>query len=182
VLNNLYICETKQISMQTQNNEPLYCECCGAKLLGRWESVSKGLVKSLVKLKEQVIKTNTNSVHLKHLTLSKSEYNNFQKLRYHGLVARVKNQSGEIETGYWLLTKRGNLFLNNTLSIPKKVLIFRNSIVDRSLEATKVKDVLVNEEPYWFEKHDLEFQWIDVLDVEGDSSILSDENGQTKLF
>lgn len=168
--------------MQTKNNEELYCECCGAKLLGRWESVSKGLVKSLVKLKKQVIKTNTNAVHLKELTLSKSEYNNFQKLRYHGLVARVKNQSGEIETGYWLLTKRGNLFLNNEINVPKKVLIFRNSIVDKSFEITNVKEVLINEEPYWFEKADFQFQWIDVMDLEGDTSLLSDKNGQTKLF
>jgi hypothetical protein len=166
----------------TQNNETLYCECCGAKLLGRWESVSKGLIGSLIKLKQKVIEKDSNAIHLKQLTLSKSEYNNFQKLRYHGLVARVKNNQGEVETGYWLLTKRGNLFLMDKIVVPKKVLIFRNSIVDKSIEETKLSDILKSDDPFWFEKKDYEFEFIDVLDIEGDSELLTDKNGQTKLF
>ena len=110
--------------------EKKICPCCGAKLTGRFERVSRGLANSLIKFRKQVVKNKVNKVHLANdLELSKNEYNNFQKLRYHGLIAHYKcKETKEFLTGYWLLTHRGNKFCKNELHVPKKLLIFRNKI------------------------------------------------------
>jgi hypothetical protein len=140
-----------------------YCSCCGGKLTGRYERVSKGLALSLLKFREQILSQSelagklVNKVHLsKDLKLSKNEYNNFQKLRYHGLIAHYKNkETKEYETGYWLLTSRGNLFCKNELAVPKKLLIFRNKIEERSEEKITLENVLKNDDiPVWYKRED----------------------------
>ena len=141
--------------------EKKQCECCGAKLTGRNERVSKGLALSLIKFREKVLEQSeasgvfVNKVHLsKDLDLSKNEYNNFQKLRYHGLIAHYKDKNTRAyESGYWLLTKRGNMFCKDELAVPKKIYVFRNRIKDRSIEKIILTDVLKEESiPYWYRK------------------------------
>jgi len=180
---------------KTENQEIALCPCCGAKLSGRWENISKGLVKNLIRFREQVLEKRENKIHLlKDLNLTHSQYNNFQKLRYHGLIAHViDKQTKKDESGYWLLTKRGNLFIKNEISIPKKVFIFRNKIQERGKDLVSVHDILrdKNNEPYWYKKHDYEYQiaFLDILDAEeANYSLNTNTNGksggdiQGKLF
>jgi hypothetical protein len=181
--------------MQAENNqEKFLCPCCGAKLSGRWENVSKGLVKNLIRFREQVLEKRENKIHLlKDLNLTHSQYNNFQKLRFHGLIAHYKNPiTKKEESGYWLLTKRGNLFCKNQTAIPKKVLIFRNRIQERGEEKITASYILksTTEEPYWSKKDDYEYQiaFQDINDFDNnndndsDSNDDSDYNGQGTLF
>jgi hypothetical protein len=173
--------------MQNLEKSEQECRCphCGAKLNGRWENLSKGLVENLIRLREQVLRSRENKVHLmKDLSLSHSQYTNFQKLRFHGLIAHYKNPVTKLEeTGYWLLTKRGNQFCKNQISIPKKVLIFRNSIKERGVNLVDAVTVLKQKsnEPYWYQKDDYETQivFLDILDAD---EIKIDKNGQGKLF
>lgn len=120
-----------------------YCEHCGAKLLARWERISPLLIKDLVKLYVCVHKKNSNKVHVSsELELSATEYNNFQKLRFHGLIAHVPNAPG-----YWLLTKRGGQFLSGQIKIPRSVKIFRNKIQEHSSLLVTLTDVL-HDQPF----------------------------------
>lgn len=168
-----------------KTNEVHLCPCCGAKLTGRWENISKGLSKNLIRFREQVLLKGKNKVHLmKDLNLTHSEYTNFQKLRFHGLIAHYKNPiTKEEETGYWLLTKRGNLFCKNEIAIPKKVLIFRNKIQSKGDKFVNISDIFAQKdsEPYWYQKEDYNSQivYLDILDAE---EIKVDINGQGKLF
>ena len=143
--------------MQTEKK---LCPCCGAKLTGRDERISKGIVNNLIKFRKAAIRslkaTGVNRVHLaKDLNLTNNQYNNFQKLRYHGLIAHYKNkETKEFESGYWVITSRGNNFAKNNCYISKKVVIFRNRIVERSEEKVNLAAVLKNDDlPYW-DKHD----------------------------
>lgn len=168
-----------------QSEEKSLCPCCGAKLNGRWEHISKGIAENLIRFREQVLLKKENKVHLmKDLYLTHSQYTNFQKLRFHGLIAHYKNpETREEESGYWLLTKRGNQFCKNQASIPKKVLIFRNSIQDKGDVLVNISEILSskNTEPYWYQKDDYEREivFLDILDAD---EVKTDMNGQGKLF
>ena len=113
-------------------NKKQCCEMCGQTIAPRKESVGKGIIRSLYKMAKYVKTTGFNKVHPeKDLELTTSEYNNFQKLRYHGLVAKYKYE-GEIEAGYWLITHKGYGFLNNNFGTAKYVEVFNNRIVGYS--------------------------------------------------
>lgn len=158
------------------------CPYCDASMKKHWQRLSKGLAKSLVKFRSKVIELNRNKIHIKDdIDFTKTEFNNFQKLRYHGLVAKCKNtETGLNESGYWLLTKRGNLFCKNQLSIPVGVLTFRNKIREKTKDFCTIKDVLKEDGlPYWDEKDDFTFKFADIYDYE---EIVQDINGQTLLF
>ena len=162
------------------------CDCCGAKLTGRNEGVSKGLALSLIKFRKKVLENSNiagelvNKVHLsKDLNLSKNEYNNFQKLRYHGLIAHYKDKiTKQYESGYWLLTKRGNLFCKNELAVSKKIVVFRNKIQEKSnlkvtfIEVMKDKDI-----PFWYSKEDFNMNFVDTNDYDEDK-----DDNQLELF
>jgi len=134
-----------------------------------WHSLTPGLIKTLVKFRKEVLNKRLaqfNRVNpARDMNLSTNEYNNFQKLRYFGLVAKCKTDSGEHESGYWLLTRNGNKFCKGLIQMPKKVQTFRNRLVDKSSERVDVKDVLKSETLPYFEK-DFDFDLADVMDVD----------------
>src|SRR5487761_378645 len=102
--------------------EVKFCDHCGAKLTGRWEHLSPGLIDTLLKFATKVKEKNANMIHLQNdLNLTKNQYNNFQKLRYFGLVAKVKDPTKR-KSGYWALTRKAGNFLTGT-SIPRSVLV-----------------------------------------------------------
>ena len=168
-----------------KSDEKRLCPCCGGKLDGRWENISKGIAQDLIKLRERVLLTKENKVHpVRDLNLTHSQYNNLQKLRFHGLIAHYKNpETKKEESGFWLLTKRGNLFCKNQISIPKKVLVFRNRIQDKGDKLVNMAQILSpkNTEPYWYQKEDYEKEivFLDILDAD---ELKIDINGQGKLF
>ena len=47
-----------------QSEEKSLCPCCGAKLNGRWEHISKGIAENLIRFREQVLLKKENKVHL----------------------------------------------------------------------------------------------------------------------
>jgi len=134
------------------------CPYCGASLKEYWQRLTPLLVNGLVKMKQKIINKNENRIHLQNdLNLSKSEYNNFQKLRFHGLIAHCKNEDGSRDSGYWLITKRGNDFLRGLLAIPSRVRTFRNHVVDHESRLVYIKDV-IGSTPYAESVDDIQFR------------------------
>lgn len=163
------------------HKEETICPYCGASLVMRWERLSKGLVKTLIEFRKEVVEKNKfNRVHpRKDMKLGISEYANFQKLRYHGLVAHVKKADGTEDSGYYLLTRRGNLFCKNQIEVPEKVLIFRNKIEARGTTFTNVERILKGIDiPYWDGKEDFDIEFKDIDDY---ADIRFDNNGQGLL-
>lgn len=164
------------------NKKQAKCPHCNANMYVHGHRLSKGLVDSLIKFKTMVLELNENKVHIKdQLSLTKTAFNNFQKLRYHGLVAKyIDSETDEHLAGYWLLTKRGNQFLKNELSLPVVVYTFRNKIIDKHKDLVKLQDVLKdNSMPYWDEKSDFIVDYADLHDIE---EMNFDSVGQGLLF
>ena len=156
-------------------NSHLNCPTCDARLTGRWEYITRGHLTLLTKLHKAIKKHKRNSIHLqKDMELTKNEYANFQKLRYNGLVAHA------VETGCWLLTRRGAKFLKQEIDLPKGVLIFRNRIQKYHTERVTIETILKGKEPYWLTKEDFDYESIDIVDFEIDrfEGIKFDEKGQ----
>lgn len=171
--------------METKSkSEEKNCKCphCGANMYVHGHNLSKGLVHTLIKFKNRVIEKKENRVHIKdELHLNNTQFGNYQKLRFHGLIAKcIDPVTKQHEQGYWLLTKRGNEFVKNMISIPKKVYTFRNKIVDKDKDFVTMQQVLKDEMmPYWDEKNDFICDYMDILDAE---ELKYDSTGQGLLF
>jgi hypothetical protein len=124
-----------------------------------WQRLSPGLVNTLIKFRQAVLRKRENKVHVpKEVEFTKNEYNNFQKLRYHALVAKVKDKQGNRVSAYWLITRRGNQFCKGEISIPEKVKTFRNKITEYGEKKVNIAQV-VESVPYWDQKDDfMDFQ------------------------
>lgn len=113
------------------------CSHCGHRLNPRIEVMNRGLLSLLLQLIEAVKIKGENDIHLRNEmpALTKTQYNNFQKLRYHGLACRSKKRNGA-----WLVTRLGAKFLRNEKSISKNVYIQNNRIVEWGEEEISIID------------------------------------------
>lgn len=133
------------------------CPNCGGSVSGRWERLTPGLVGILVKFKQAVIYKQANAVSPNQMAaLSHSEKANFQKLRFHGLVAKVRIEGEHLE-GLWLLTRRGSQFLLGNLAVPRKVFVFRNEVRDHDADLATVGQILRSGLPAFDGKFDFEY-------------------------
>lgn len=167
-----------------EKEHALICEHCGAKMLKHWHRISEGLAVSLTKFRAEVIRTHTNKVHLVNdLKLTKIEYNNFQKLRYHGLVTKYINPETKLNiAGYWLLTHRGNLFCRGEIDIPFRIQTYRNKISERETRLINIKDILKDQDmPYWDSKTTMEWERC-LPDTSDYEDFKTDEHGQMSIF
>lgn len=144
-------------------NDIKICEHCGAKLRQYRVPLTKGIIKALVKFRSAVYFKNRNRIHLlKDMAdtpyeLTRHEWNNFTRLRFHGLVAKYK-ENGEHVSGYWLITHRGAQFLNGEIQIPESVMIFRNKVVEHSENYVTITNVMKDETiPYFEKRGDIEY-------------------------
>lgn len=124
------------------------CTHCGARMKKYWHSITPGLVKTLVKIYEAVSKKGENKIHPhKEMQLTTSEHMNMTKLRFHGLIAKYRDE-GEVERGFWVITSRGADFLKGKIQIPGKVLTFRNKVESHDDQMVTITEVM-RSEPYW---------------------------------
>lgn len=123
------------------------CPHCGASMKMYWHKITPGLVRALVKTYQTISSNGENKVAKDEIKLSHSEYGNFQKLRFHGLIAKYKVE-GKWVRGTWLLTRRGAEFLKGRIEIPAKVQTFRNKVVGHDPRMVKVADVM-DVQPYF---------------------------------
>ena len=159
------------------------CSCCGAKMKLHYHRLNKGLVNVLIKFRKQVLAKNHNQIQISELNLTTTEFCNFQKLRYHAMIAKCKDSEGKRMGGYWLLTKRGNEFCKGLIEVPEKVGTFRNKIRKKSKEFVSIGKVLNNELPVWDSVETMDFEMYVDSDIEEslwDDPIV-EQSGQSKL-
>lgn len=125
------------------------CPCCGAKMKKYWHRITPGLVGILIKCYDFVKENGQNRFKMNELKLSHSEYGNFQKLRFHALIAKHK-VDGEWVGQEWVMTSRGIDFLCGRITVPVRVQTFRNRVVDHDLETIHIKNIWNGGLP-WFE-------------------------------
>lgn len=129
------------------------CPHCGAKMKEWKHALTPGLISIFLEFAKAVKNKGINEIHLQNeVSLSKNGYNNFQKLRYFGLVAKVKDENDQPKAGYWLLTRLGIQFLKGMSPAPKWVMTFRNRITEKSEELVFIDDVQQVFPRVWFQK------------------------------
>jgi hypothetical protein len=128
-------------------NEHQRCPYCDAKLNNRTERLTKGLCKTLIKFWHKSL-NGTRARHLlKACGFTTSEINNFQKLRYFGLVEKTST------SGVWRMTPLGEQFAMNCCDVPVYVEVYRNEVKTRSTETASITAILQTE-PYWLQRQD----------------------------
>lgn len=137
------------------------CEHCGSHIKPHKQRLTPGMVHALVKARKAVYLLNRNSFHLYddlvgENQLTTTEQMNWTKLRFHGLVAKVKNEDGSPKRGYWLITSRGFAFLRGEISIPNFVVTKQNKVIERSTTKVNLASV-IGSMPYWDSYSDFEY-------------------------
>lgn len=131
---------------QTPTITPCKCPTCGASLKKYWHRISRGTTIGLIKAYNTVKEKNENKFNLTRDLIGEnkltiSEQVNWSILRFHGLVAKVK-QNGKPIGGYWLITKRGADYLSGKIQIPRRVETWRNHVVDHDTRLVGIMDVM----------------------------------------
>lgn len=133
----------KKIVAQSKGEDDK-CILCDAQVKEYWHRITPGLVKALAKAYAVVCKKGRNEFDKNELNLDHSEYGNFQKLRFHALIAK----NDKDKRGNWLITRRGSEFLQGVIRIPARVKTYRNRVIDHDPETLTLRDVIKSEE-YW---------------------------------
>lgn len=125
------------------------CEHCSegeyiVKVNKFWHKITPGLVHTLVKVYKRVVEKNQNIVHMNELELDHSEYGNFQKLRFHALIAKLR-KDGQTVHRSWVITKRGAKFLRGERAIPGRVRTLLNRVIEHGDVQVKLIDVMRND-------------------------------------
>lgn len=147
------------------------CSHCGASMKKYWHKITPGICTALIKINKAVNLKKVNDVRIDKLptdlALTHVERCNWQKLRLHGLVARVR-ESGYVKRGRWCITRKGYKFLMGQ-EIPERVMSFRNRVEGHSPEVTTLSKALRGTP--WFESiDDIKFEYAEPYQ-EGDAAI-----------
>ena len=116
------------------------CSICGQVTMKHRHVFNAGLAQAFLKAADKFALGQ--SFHLQHdLELTKSEYANFQKLRYWGLIDKAY-ATGKRKGGYWTLTQYAEKFIQGECAVVKWVYTFNNKAVDWSEEKVFLKSVI----------------------------------------
>ncbi len=96
------------------------CPECSAKLVRYKHTLNRQMAEALRRLAAA-----GGCVNLQELGLTREQWDNFQKMRYFGLVRKSRYDSGHRAKGVWEVTGRGYRFLSGSIRIPKRVETFR---------------------------------------------------------
>ena len=131
------------------------CPNCGASMaeytvnLDRFDALLLIAIGKAVRrsIKKGVPFKEANKVHVQTLGdadyTTKSKTTQCSKL---GLIAKVKGEGGKQVPGMWLITSRGFSALRGD-PVPKKVVVFRGKIQERTEETTTIAEVVENYKP-----------------------------------
>lgn len=107
-----------------------------------WYKITPGLLDVLFILLEYVHDTDKNEFTAKEVRdrLKTFQYTQFTKLRFHGLIAKIKDENGTF-TGKWLITRRAGDFMRNEIVLPQKVQTQANKVIDYDDVNVSIRDV-----------------------------------------
>lgn len=132
------------------------CRCCKGSLRMNWHSLSPALV-DLLAIAARYVKEHggVNEVHKRELDLTTSQYGNFQKLRYFGLITHVDDEGTA-----WLITRQGWQFLKGDWQAASRVQTYQNRIMRRDDRRVTVHDVMRKRDQvdYWPSARDFDFE------------------------
>lgn len=115
------------------------CDHCGASMMEHRHNLSRAMAEGLKRLYEFGA-----PVNIKHLQLTRNQWDNFQKLRYWGLVEKSYDPTGKRIGGYWQITDKGKEFLSGKISLPKISWTYRGEFVRSDGQNIHISEVDIN--------------------------------------
>ncbi len=125
-----------------------HCPSCYRDARAYTFTLNANLVKILQNIYGAIVLKGENDIHLDKDTegtpfeLRYSQRSNVTILRFHGLVAKVRDENGKQRAGHWLITRRGASFLKGNISIPVQVRTFDNEVKWHSPDMVSFRDVM----------------------------------------
>lgn len=123
-----------------------HCEHCGASMVTYKRSLSQGLVHSLKLIAIHSLKETP--VPVCALKLTNSEYSAVAKLKLWDFVESITSD-GDVSGrgGHYVMTEKGWQFLKGEITVPKQIVVYRNTVIDALPGLVGVKDLL---EGWWY--------------------------------
>lgn len=107
-----------------------------------WYKITPGLLDVLFIMVQYVHEQDRNEFTIKEIRdrLKPFQYTQTTKLRFHGLIAKVKDENG-VHHGKWLITRRAGEFMRNEIVLPQKVQTQNNKVIDYDDFNVSIRDV-----------------------------------------
>lgn len=107
-----------------------------------WYKLTPGLLDVLFIMLQYVHENDRNEFTIKEIRdrLKPFQYTQTTKLRFHGLIAKIKDEN-DVFTGKWLITRRAGDFLRNEIVLPQKVCTQGNKVIDYDDVNVSIRDV-----------------------------------------
>lgn len=107
-----------------------------------WYKLTPGLCDVLFIMVQYVHEQNRNEFTIKEIRdrLKPFQYTQTTKLRFHGLIAKIKDDNG-VHHGKWLITRRAGDFMRNEIVLPQKVQTQKNKVIDYDDINVSIRDV-----------------------------------------
>jgi len=138
-----------------------HCLNCGALMRMYTYTINKTAARTLAKLagvvRDRVAAlkpfTEANKLYISglHDVLTATETDQKTILRYHGLIAKVK-EGGKHKDNLWAITRWGWAFLRGE-AMSKSVTVWRGIIQERSPEMITIREALATEGTVWDNRH-----------------------------
>lgn len=125
-------------SILARSQERGYCLVCQASLKTNTHTLCAGVISGLKVIVDRV---GDQPVNLVALRLTRNQWDNFQKLKYWGLVCAVPNEHGKTKQGVWRATEKGLRFRHGLIALPRKVATFRGLVVKVSEEMVTIDGI-----------------------------------------
>lgn len=125
-----------------------HCPSCYRDARAYTFTLNATLIKILQNIYGAIVLKGQNDIHLDKDTegtpfeLKYSQRSNVTILRFHGLVAKVRDETGKQTAGHWLITRRGASFLKGNISVPAQVRTFDNEVKWHSPDFVSFRDVM----------------------------------------
>lgn len=111
-----------------------FCPMCLRPIMKHTHSFNKPMASMLIKTAAQFKEGEPFHLQKDLPWLTRNQYNNFQKLRYWGVVKK-HYENGKRKGGYWVLTERAGEILRGS-TFPGRLQTFNNSVVWTSPDLT----------------------------------------------
>lgn len=116
-----------------------HCSNCHQAIKIYRYGISTSMVRVLKAMARSTDKGTGRAIDVDELKLRHSERTQLTKMRFHGLVAKVKDDGRQIPR-HWLITRKGWAFLGNE-PVPAKVLVYNNQVLGHDGGTTEIKRI-----------------------------------------
>lgn len=133
------LAKAKALEAEAQNLNEGNCTHCHQTIKIYRYGISRSMVRVLKAMAKSTTPDSGRAIDVDDLKLKHSERTQLTKMRFHGLVAKVKDDGKQIPR-HWLITRKGWGFLGGD-TIQSKVLVYNNQVLGHEGGGIEIKRV-----------------------------------------